>query len=523
MGDADAQEAQRTPVILKPRDGVQIEDAGIPIKSPATMQRGAMITPRPAGATPTRRPTQIIVEGLDDNTSDADSPSIAVEEVAPVISTPASIVSTPAATVPVTEGATTNLDSVATQKPANLEHAAVKLGNEVLFEETTYTELLRGKKIGLITNPTGIDSKFVSTIDKLAGDGKEWQLTALFAPEHGIRGAETAGESVKSGVDPSTSTPVFSLHGTDRQGKPLRKPGAEQLANVTMLMYDMQDIGNRSYTYVGTRRKCMEAAKEFNIPFVVLDRPNPMGGDFVDGNILDPKAESLVGWAPVPYLYGLTPGEVAKWMNENTGIGCELVVVPMKGWKRSMRWWDTGLPWIPTSTHMQKAETCWFIALTGFLGELHSVNEGVGYPAPFEYIGAPWIDSVTLASELNGRKLAGLYFRPVYYKPYYGTFKTEQCGGVQAMITDYAKVRPVEAGLHVIEAINKLHPEKDILKMDPNTTGSKERGSMFDKVMGGDVVRKELHTGKPAAEIIESWKAPREAFWAGARKYFLYE
>lgn len=398
----------------------------------------------------------------------------------------------------------------------------VRLGDEVLFEETTFTELIRGKRIGLITNPTGMDSEFVSTIDKLASS-PDWKLTALFAPEHGIRGAETAGESVKSGVDPLTSVPVYSLHGTDANKKPIRKPSMKQLENVDVLMYDIQDIGNRSYTYVGTMAKCMEAAKEKGIPFVVLDRPNPMGGNFVDGNILDPKFTSLVGWAPVAYLYGLTPGEAAMWMNDHMKMGVDLTVVPMRGWKRTMKWWDTGLPWIPTSTHMQKPEVCWYIALTGTIGELHVVNEGVGYPAPFEYIGAPWIDSIALAKELNGRNLPGLRWRPVYYKPYYGTHKEKQCGGVQAIITDLDAMRPVEGGMHIIDALNKLYPNQDVLRRNAKTKKEKDRISMFNKVMGTDQVRQAFLDGNSANEIIESWRPAREAFDEGRRRFFLYD
>jgi uncharacterized protein YbbC (DUF1343 family) len=272
---------------------------------------------------------------------------------------------------------------------------------------------------------------------------------------------------------------------------------------------------------VGTMSKCMEAAKERGIPFLVLDRPNPMG-DLVDGNILDPKLISLVGWAPVAYLYGMTPGEAAQWMNENLKIGCDLHVVPMQGWKRTMKWWDTGLPWVPTSTHMQKPESCWYIALTGTVGELHSVNEGVGFPAPFEYIGAPWIDSITLANELNKRKLPGLYFRPVYYKPYYGTNKDKQCGGVQALITDYDAVRPVDSGMHVIEAVHRLYPKENILKIDDPTTVGQSRAKMFDKVMGDDTIRAAIAGGKSAAELIESWQPAKQKFIEERKRFLIY-
>lgn len=388
----------------------------------------------------------------------------------------------------------------------------VKLGNEVLFEDANYTKLLQGKRLGLVTNPSGMDSRFVSTIDKLAA-GKDWKLAGLFGPEHGIRGDATAGEKVKSGVDPVTSIPIHSLYGS------ADKPLSEIIADMDMLVYDIQDIGNRSYTYVGTMQQVMRAAAKAGKEFMVLDRPNPMSGNLVSGNILDPKFESMVGWAPVAYLYGLTPGETAMWLNENQKINCKLHVVPMKGWTRSMKWWDTGLPWIPASTHLPTAETCWHIAITGTVGEMHTVNEGVGYPGPFQYAGAPGIDGIRLAKELNSRELPGVYFRPAYWKPYYGTHKEQLCGGVQIFITDYDEIQPVETGTHLIDAINKLYPEKKILG-DGSGSG---RANMFDKVMGTDEVRKAIQSGKSAAEINASWKPARDRFAQERAKYFLYK
>lgn len=401
--------------------------------------------------------------------------------------------------------------------PPELPNVKIKLGNEVLLEDTTYSQLLRGKRLGLVTNPTGVDSKLVSTIDKLAA-GKQWKLVALYGPEHGLRGAQGAGEKVESKTDPVTGIPAFSLYGKTS------KPTPEMLKGVDVLLYDIQDIGNRSYTYISTMERCMQAAKENNIEFVVLDRPDPMGGDLVDGNVLDPAYRSMVGTSAIAYLYGMTPGEMALYMNEKDDIHCKLTVVPMKGWTRSMKWGDTGLPWIPTSTHMQHVTTCWHIAVTGTFGELHTLNEGVGYPAPFEYVGAPWIDSVKLANELNRRHLPGIYFRPAYYRPYYQTFEKQQCGGVQVLITDYDKVRPVEAGMHVLEAVNKLYPEKNVLLTSGDlSTTETSRAQMFDKVMGTDKVRKALGAGQSAESVTASWKPEREKFVAERQKYLLYK
>lgn len=211
-----------------------------------------------------------------------------------------------------------------------LKNVKVKLGNEVLFEDSKYTDLIRGKRVGLITNPTGMDSHFVSTIDKL-GLGGVCKLTALFGPEHGIRGDADAGEHVDSSVDEKTGTPVHSLYGSYPDGKPRAIPNQETMDTLDVMVYDLQDIGNRSYTYITTMRNCMKAAARSHKPFVVLDRPNPMGGNFVDGNVLDEKFVSTVGWAPVAYLYGLTCGETALWLKDHLKLDdLDLHVVPMK-------------------------------------------------------------------------------------------------------------------------------------------------------------------------------------------------
>lgn len=402
-------------------------------------------------------------------------------------------------------------------------NAKVKVGAERLFEEEKYRQLIRGKRIGLITNPTGIDSRFVSTIDKFA-EAPDCTLTALFAPEHGVRGAQAAGERVETTTDPITGVIVYSLHGRDAKKRPQNKPRPSMLRNVDVLVYDIQDIGNRSYTYVGTMKLCMQAAAENNKEFIVLDRPNPMGGNLVSGNVADPKFVTLVGWAPVAYLYGLTPGETAMWLNDYYKIGCKLTVVPMKGWKREMKWWDTGLPWIPTSTHMQVPEACWYIAITGMLGELLAVNVGVGYPYPFAYVGAPWMDARRLAAELNSRNLPGLYFRPAYFKPFYSVYKDKLCEGVQIHILDFDKVEPVEAGIHLIEAIQKLYPEQRILYGGAAATPARQRARVgaFNKVMGTTRVRRQLLEGKSAEEIIRDWSKEREEFRKSRERYFLY-
>jgi uncharacterized protein YbbC (DUF1343 family) len=375
-----------------------------------------------------------------------------------------------------------------------------------LLEEQT--ELIKGKHIGLITNHTGVDSKLRSTIDLLY-TYPDAQLVALFAPEHGIRGDKFAGEPVTDEVDTKTGVKVYSLYGN------VKKPTKEMLKDIDVLIYDIQDIGCRSYTYIYTMAACMEAAKENNIKFIVLDRPNPLGGELVDGNVLDPKFASGIGRYPIAYVYGMTVGELAMFFNTEFNINCDLTVVKMKGWNRKMKFFDTGLPWVHTSPHIPQNNTPFYYPLTGIIGELDSVNIGVGYTLPFELIGAPWIDHYKLAEELNLKKINGVYFYPIVYQPKYHNYANQKCYGVLIYITDYSVVRPVEVGIHIIEALIKLFPENNIFTIAKRTSG-------FDKAMGTDKVRTSLSSGVKAKEVINSWKEEINEFLKKREKHLLY-
>jgi len=385
----------------------------------------------------------------------------------------------------------------------------VKPGIEVLLEKRL--ELIKGKTIGLITNPTGVDSKFRSTID-LLHECKECKLIALYGPEHGIRGDFYAGEEVSDGFDPVTGVRIFSLYGASY------KPTKEMLKEVDVLIYDIQDTGCRGYTYIYTMSYAMEAAKENDIKFIVLDRPNPLGGDLVDGNVLDPAFSSFIGRYPIAYVYGMTPGELAQYFNTEFNINCDLEVVKMEGWGRAMKYWDTGLAWIPPSMHIPRADTSFYSAITGILGELQTVNEGVGYTLPFEVVGAPWIDAYKLADELNNRNLQGVRFRPVVFEPRYHNFSKQKCRGIQIHILDYDKLRPVAIGIHIMEALQKFYPDKNIF-----APSNKSRAEMFDKAMGTDRVRSELVGGTSAQEIIKSWQSEIQEFMKKREKYLLYD
>jgi len=316
---------------------------------------------------------------------------------------------------------------------AQTRHAAapVRLGVDALIEDG-FKPLLN-KRVGLITNPTGVTSDLRSTIDVLhQADGVE--LVALFGPEHGVRGEVHAGGHIADARDAITGLPIRSLYGRHR------KPPPEMLADLDVLVFDIQDIGSRSYTYISTMALAMEAAAENGKPFVVLDRPNPLTGNRVEGRPLDLEYQSFVGHLPIPYVHGMTVGELAQMINGEGwlagGVKCHLKVIPMKGWRRDM-WFDqTGLHWVPTSPHIPRASTALYYAATGIMGELRVISEGVGYTLPFELCGKPGVDPQKLADELNGRKLSGVFFRPLYFNPFYGPYARQTCGGVHVHFTD---------------------------------------------------------------------------------------
>ncbi len=396
--------------------------------------------------------------------------------------------------------------AVATQAEA----PAVKPGVDVLIEQDF--KPLAGRRVGLITNPTGVTGDLRSTIDVLY-NAKGVQLVALFGPEHGVRGAAPAGERVADAKDELTGVQVYSLYGKNRA------PTAEMLKDVDALVFDIQDIGSRSYTYISTMAACMESAAKHDVDFVVLDRPNPLTGTRVEGRVLDLQYKSFVGYLPIPYVHGMTVGELAQMINGEgwlpDGAKCRLHVVPMSGWKRSMWFDDTGLPWVLTSPHVPHAETALFYAATGIMGELHVVDEGVGYTLPFELAGAPWIEPDKVAGELNKRGIAGVYFRPMYYQPYYSKYKDQMCGGVQIYLLDRDKAMLTGIQFQVMDAVQRRYPDHPLF-------GNK-RDAMFDKVCGTERIREMFQEHKPIDEIIATWNEGLDAFRASREKYLLYK
>ncbi len=396
--------------------------------------------------------------------------------------------------------------------PMSLKNPAVQPGVETLTEEDQYMDLIRGKRVGLITNPTGVDSKLRSTVDIL-NDHPEVELVKLFGPEHGVRGDAYAGEKVEKEIDPRTGLPMYSLYGSTR------RPPQEWLEGIDVMIYDMQDVGSRSYTYIYTMAYAMEECAKADIPFLVLDHPNPCGAHKVSGNILKPQeGTSFVGLYPIPYMYGLTPGETALLFNDNyTEVKCDLTVVPMRGYYREMLQWDTGLPFVPSSPNVPSAKTSFYYNLTGIIGELRSdVSIGVGYPLAFEIIAAPYIDAQEFVGALREKELENVLVKPITLKPFAASFEGETIHGAHFFISDFREIEPVEVQIHMMEVMQDLYPERGLW------SGDNSRSAMVDKVLGTSEIRERIAAGDSAEDIIASYQDDVEEFMELRANYLLY-
>lgn len=397
---------------------------------------------------------------------------------------------------------------------AHSQTPGVKTGIEVLRDNGFSS--LAGKRVALITNPTGVDSHLRHTADILH-EAPGVELVALLAPEHGIRGDVAAGARVSDAVDPATGVKVYSLYGNTK------KPTAAMLQGVDAIVYDIQDNGCRSFTFVSTMAKAMEAAAEHGLEFVVLDRPNPLGGNRVEGGMVDADCRSFVSEINVPYIYGFTPGELAGYLLGEGLIkapGLKLTVVEMEGWRREMEYGDTGLPWVLPSPHVPEATTALYYPATGIVGELDFVSIGVGYTLPFRTFAAPWIDADKLAGLLNGyySQDGSVAWRPIHYKPYYGKFKGEDVHGVQLFILngDASLTMPQ---FHFLEAVAALWPARSPLTPTEKNSG---RLRMFDQVTGTKEIRRTLlSNGYESEGMLRFWQ-PSEQFMSKREGYFLY-
>lgn len=388
--------------------------------------------------------------------------------------------------------------------------AKVKTGIEVLRERNF--DILKGKRVGLVTNPTGVDSKLKSTIDILF-ESPDVNLVALYGPEHGVRGNYSAGEYVDFYIDETTKLPVYSLYGKTR------KPTAEMLKDVDVLVFDIQDIGSRSYTYISTMGLVMEAAAENDKEVVILDRPNPLGGNRVEGNLVEEGYYSFVSQFSVPYIHGLTVGELATLLNEegllNNKAKCKLSVVKMDGWNRSMYFEETGLPWVLTSPHIPHPYSAFYYAASGIVGELRGVvSIGIGYTLPFQTFAAEWINSVELANKMNSYQLPGVVFRPITYKPYYAFGKDKMLNGVQIHILDYDVVELIPIQFYFLQAVYELYGKSLITESSNN--------DMFDKVLGTNKIRELFIKNHKAEDIFSYLKKDTDNFRTVSKKYYLY-
>ena len=393
----------------------------------------------------------------------------------------------------------------------------VKTGIEVLRDQNF--ALLSGKNVGLVTNPSGVDSQMKSTIDILY-NAPGVNLVALYGPEHGVRGDVYAGGKVSDSKDSATGLPVYSLYGNTR------KPTSEMLKGVDVMVYDIQDVGVRSYTFISTLGLVMEACAAEGIEVVVLDRPNPLGGNKIEGSYVEQPFNSFVSQYKIPYVYGLTVGELAELINveglnrgqkgDQQPVKCKLTVVPMEGWSRDMLYADTGLPWVLPSPNIPFCDSPMYYAASGICGELYGfMNIGIGYTLPFQVFGATWLDPDKLKAKLESYGLEGISFRTIWYKPFAGALKGQLVGGLQYFFTDYAKARITETQFYVMQAVAELYPDKRAFEV-VNGYG------LFDKVCGTDYVRLNFGKWYKVDDIISYWRKDEESFRALSEMYHIY-
>lgn len=416
----------------------------------------------------------------------------------------------------------------------------VKLGIDVL--QSNGFKQLAGKRVGLVANPASVDGQLHHTADVLFNAKPQVNLVALFGPEHGVYGDEYAGDKVGDKKDARTGLPALSLYGKTQ------RPTKEMLARVDALVFDLQDIGSRSYTYVSTLRDCLEACAEHDKELIILDRPNPLGGQRIEGGLVEDKALiSHVSFIPsIPYVHGMTFGELAQLIRDQYAPDFKkLTIVKMDGWSRDMVWDETGLAWVPTSPHIPHASTVPAYTATGILGELYVLSIGVGYTLPFELCGAPWLKADDLADAMNqhwnnpghyylskaatrpaalsslapaqrpGSALStpkGIYFRPARFKPFYSGFPGELCQGVQIHIDPKTAESLIEINFRLLQALDA----PDLFAKAP------KRHNMFDKVTGSPEARQILTEGKDLAPLFAKWRKTCDDFRQQRKQWLLY-
>ena len=400
---------------------------------------------------------------------------------------------------------------------AKAAEPVVKTGIEVLRDRNF--EILKGKRVGLVTNPSGVDRFLNSTVDILF-NAPGVELVALYGPEHGVRGDVYAGGHVTDTRDEATGLPVYSIYGATR------KPTPQMLEGIDVMVYDIQDVGVRSYTFISTLGLVMEACGEKGIEVVVLDRPNPLGGNKIEGCYVEPGFFSFVSQYEIPYVYGLTVGELAVMINEegmNRGqkgnqapVRCDLTVVPMEGWTRDMLYEDTGLPWVLPSPNIPFKDTPMYYAAAGVCGELYGfMNIGIGYTLPFQVFGALWLEPEKLKKRLESYSLPGISFRTIWFKPFSGSQKGQLVKGLQYFFTDYEDARITETQFYVMQAVAELYPDKKAFEIISGY-------GLFDKVCGTDYVRTEFKKRYKFTDIKDYWRKDEEEFRTLSQRYYIY-
>lgn len=391
-----------------------------------------------------------------------------------------------------------------------LANPRVTLGVEVLLDKRM--DLLAGKRVGLLTNPSAVDRNLVTTLQRFQAD-KRIQLTQLYAPEHGLEAALANGQSTREGTDARTGIPVEGLFGKRT------KPSQESLRRIDVLVFDVQDIGSRTYTYVTSLGKAMQACAEAKVPIIVLDRPNPLGGYTFEGPIREQRWKSLIGWGPLPVTHGMTVGELARFYVGELKLKVALTVVQMEGWQRTMQWEDTGLDWVPPSPGIPKPLNAHLYVATGMVGGSGAnVNEGGGNSMPFELIGAPFVDPHKLKEALQAemKGAAGvegaIKVRPMTWKPYRGQFAGKIVHGVQIFLHDRKVFRPLRTALVILAALKKAHPEafkvSDVRR--------------FARVWGNERVLPAIQAGKDWRELEAGWTAELASFADKRGRYLMY-
>lgn len=406
-------------------------------------------------------------------------------------------------------------------KPTNHARAGgrqrLRSGAEVLADSDFAA--FAGQRVGLITNQTGL--VYGEHLADRLSKAENVTLAAILGPEHGFRGTVEAGHKVRGGIDPVTGVRVFSLYGATR------KPTPDMLRGIDLLVFDIQDIGARFYTYISTMGLAMEAAAEAGIPIVILDRPNPLGGDYVSGFVLEPALRSFVGQYQIPIVHGMSVGELAQMIKGENWVGngsaIDLQVIKAQGWKRAMRWPQTGRKWVPTSPNIPTFASALVYPGIGIVGETQLVNEGRGMPEPFTMFGAPWLKSQRLARRLNGLALPGVEFQATRYKPRSipkiaanPLFVSQRINGVRIVARDVSKVEPLEIGIHALTLVLGQAKARNETRLFANP-------SWFHRIAGTKRLHRMLLSGAPGNAIIGSWRPEVARFMHQRAPYLLYD